>query len=490
MSSQLIPEKLRRTSDLIRNEIDTIQALQMHYKEFAEQRLKQLKYIVKENEKTAIVIGASMGGLLAARALADHFAQVTLLERDVFPEPGENRKGVPQGKHAHVLWALGRDIMERYLPGLAEELTRLGAVNIADVGSNVRWFDKGGYYQPGASGVAGIGVSRPTLEAAVRKRVLALPNVRAFTGCNVLDLVTTANKERITGVRLVRNGARGSQERMMADLVIDASGRGSRSPAWLEKLGYQRPPEEEVRIGLGYTSRFYRHRPGRWPGLNGIVSMAHPPNKRLGALCDQDGDRWVVTLAGYLRMGGELSVLGLISVSLEFYLIFAYEIQKNAAYGRATLTVKVEVLFFSTSVEITVEKRIERLREEMSKGKNREVNDRELALFDRLHEALEAEIPLRDLPYTPTEAASLRGYRFLTMKPQMALLNIGDDEEEPADVMEALAEKLPPGSLTSDEKQTFPTPAEMGSLMVAVGLPSCSFLACRWTTAAPALWAA
>ena len=63
------------------------------------------------------------------------------------------------------------------------------------------------------------------------------------------------------------------------------------------------------------------------------------------------------TLAGYLRMGGHLSVLGLISVSLEFYLIFAYEFAKNAAYGRATLTVKVEVLFFSTSVEITVEKR-------------------------------------------------------------------------------------------------------------------------------------
>jgi hypothetical protein len=69
----------------------------------------------------------------------------------------------------------------------------------------------------------------------------------------------------------------------------------------------------------------------------------------------QDVD--AATLAGYLRMGGELSVLGLISVSLEFYLVFAYEFAKNAAYGRATLTVKVEVLFFSTSVEITVEKR-------------------------------------------------------------------------------------------------------------------------------------
>jgi hypothetical protein len=63
------------------------------------------------------------------------------------------------------------------------------------------------------------------------------------------------------------------------------------------------------------------------------------------------------TLGGYLRLGGELSILGLISVSLEFYLIFAYEFAKNAAYGRATLTVKVEVLFFSTSVEVTVEKR-------------------------------------------------------------------------------------------------------------------------------------
>jgi hypothetical protein len=69
----------------------------------------------------------------------------------------------------------------------------------------------------------------------------------------------------------------------------------------------------------------------------------------------QDVD--AATLGGYLRMGGELSVLGLISVSLEFYLIFAYEFAKNAAYGRATLTVKVEVLFFSTSVDITVEKR-------------------------------------------------------------------------------------------------------------------------------------
>jgi hypothetical protein len=62
------------------------------------------------------------------------------------------------------------------------------------------------------------------------------------------------------------------------------------------------------------------------------------------------------TLSGYLRMGGYLSVLGLIKVSLEFNLSFTYDGVKDKAYGRATLTVKVEIVFFSTSVEVTVEK--------------------------------------------------------------------------------------------------------------------------------------
>jgi GTP-binding protein YchF len=92
---------------------------------------------------------------------------------------------------------------------------------------------------------------------------------------------------------------------------------------------------------------------------------------------------------------------------------------------------------------ITVEKRVERLRDEMSKGKNREANARELMLFERLGEALEAEISLRELPFTPAEAVALRGYRFLTMKPQMVLLNIGDDDPEPTEALAALAEKCP-----------------------------------------------
>jgi len=251
-------------------------------------------------DKKALVVGASMAGLLAARALADHFEQVILLERDTFPQPGENRKGVPQGKHTHVLLSRGLDIMDTLLPGLKEDLVQAGAVPITDVSQQAHWFSYGAFHQPGASGISALGVSRPTLEALVRQRVLDLPNVRAIQGCNVTGLVMSAKNDRVTGVQLVRRLEGADQEKLIADLVVDASGRGSRSPVWLEEAGYKRPPVDEVQVGIGYTSRFYRRRPEHLPGLHGIIFLSNPPHKRLGVLIAQDKNRWVVTLGGYL----------------------------------------------------------------------------------------------------------------------------------------------------------------------------------------------
>ena len=92
----------------------------------------------------AIVIGASISGLMAARALANHFSQVMIIERDVLPPPGEPRKGVPQGRHAHVLLAHGRDVLESFFPGLTQELASLGAM-VGDASETVRWFANGAY---------------------------------------------------------------------------------------------------------------------------------------------------------------------------------------------------------------------------------------------------------------------------------------------------------------------------------------------------------
>lgn len=249
--------------------------------------------------RKAIVIGASMGGLLAARALANHFAQVTLLERDSFPAPGENRKGVPQGRHAHAVLAQGLQIMEGYFPGLTDRLVSLGA-DYGDVSDLARWYHEGDCHQPTVSGVNAINVSRPRLEAEVRARVLALPNVQAVEGCDVLGLLASPDNGRITGVRLIRRKAGSAEESLVADLVVDASGRGSRSPAWLETLGYERPGEEAVKIGVTYTSCQYRRRPEHMPGVNALIVAAAPHNPRAGVLLSQEGNRWMLTVAAYL----------------------------------------------------------------------------------------------------------------------------------------------------------------------------------------------
>lgn len=247
----------------------------------------------------AIVIGASLGGLVAARALADAFSQVTLVERDAFPPRGQNRKGVPQGFHAHALLARGREALDDLFPGLTEALLQQGALT-RDLSADLLWFNHGGYHQQAESGLHGLALSRPLLEGEVRARLLAHPNVRALESCDVLGLAASADHSRITGVRVIRRAAGSSEEVLAADLVVDASGRGSRSPAWLEALGYPRPPEGQVRVGVGYATRYYRWDPQNPATRSGLVLAGQAPSFRGGVILRQEGGRFVATLGGYL----------------------------------------------------------------------------------------------------------------------------------------------------------------------------------------------
>ena len=108
-----------------------------------------------------------MGGLLAARALADHYEEVTVLERDTLPETNEPRKGVPQGRHAHGLLARGREVLDQLFPSLSEEMVAQGAV-YGDIVDQVRWFNHGVYLLNAPSALFGLLVSRPMLEDGVR----------------------------------------------------------------------------------------------------------------------------------------------------------------------------------------------------------------------------------------------------------------------------------------------------------------------------------
>src|SRR5262245_13078640 len=181
----------------------------------------------------AIVIGGSMAGLLAARVLSDSYREVIVVERDAFPAAAAQRRGVPQGRHTHALLAGGSNALERLFPGFAAALIEAGAIS-GDVSRDCRWFMERGYLSRPDSGLNALFVSRPLLEAAVRERTFALPNIRRRENAAATSLVVSEDRGRVTGIKV-------DGEFLGADLVVDATGRGSRTPQWLQKMGYQPP---------------------------------------------------------------------------------------------------------------------------------------------------------------------------------------------------------------------------------------------------------
>ena len=246
---------------------------------------------------TAVVVGASMGGLLAVRALSGHFERITVVERDVLPDSEEARKGVPQSAHAHGLLASGYGIIDAYFPDIMAELEARGAPR-GDVVGDFLWFQYGHWKLRHDSGLRGITVSRPCLESAVRQRVKALRNVTFLEGADAVRPTFDGATRRVTGL-VVRPRDRGVEQTLEADLVVDASGRGSQSPKWLEQMGCGRPEEVSVQVNVGYATRTFARKPGEFFGsMGGIVSGTPPASTRYGAVLAAERDRWVVTLVG------------------------------------------------------------------------------------------------------------------------------------------------------------------------------------------------
>lgn len=245
----------------------------------------------------AIVIGASMGGLLAAAALARHFTRVTIVERDDLAAAPQARKGAPQASHAHGLLTGGREAMEILFPGLTESLVGQGALT-GDILDDSVWFAHGVYLARARSELAGLLVSRSLLEAEIRRRLLHLPNVRMISRVAVSGLGFDRTSGRVTGVRA--EGATPAEEALLAaDLVVDATGRGSRGPKWLRELGHDAPAEEEVEVGISYTTRLYERCPDDIGGKLVALVGGYAPSWRFGVALAQEGDKWVVTLGGY-----------------------------------------------------------------------------------------------------------------------------------------------------------------------------------------------
>lgn len=275
----------------------------------------------------AIVLGGSVAGLLAARVLSDYFTQVTIIERDTLPTEATDRKGVPQGRHLHALLARGYQIMTELFPGFREDLLAAGAL-IKDISENVRLY-QGCYSIQIKTGIAAAFVSRATLETLIRRRVLALPNVTLRQNCAVETLLTTIDGEQVTGVTVYDRQTE-QTERCNADLVVDATGRGSPTIKWLAGLGYAPPTESTVDVGVGYATRSYRRTVTDDKANALLVAPSTQAETRSGGCFPIDGQRWLVTLTGRFGDHAPTDEAGFLEFARSLPTPELYQLMKNA----------------------------------------------------------------------------------------------------------------------------------------------------------------
>ncbi|MEV0635252.1 FAD-dependent monooxygenase [Streptomyces sp. NPDC050619] len=249
---------------------------------------------------TALVIGASAAGLFAAAALSE-FANVVIIERDHLPDGPEPRRGVPQARHAHLVWSGGVLAFNALLPGLTDDVVARGgrmAHIMADMVSrapNEVWFRR--FL---ATHHRNVVCSRDLLDAVIRDRVLDHPRIILRENTTALSLKGDA--ARVTGLR-VRSGE--EELTISADLVVDASGRGSRAAQWLIDLGLAKVTEREVNAGITYATRLYKapaSASSDFPLINVQANPASPPSQG-GIILPIENNQWLVTLGG--TRGGE-----------------------------------------------------------------------------------------------------------------------------------------------------------------------------------------
>ncbi|CAI7977078.1 FAD-dependent oxidoreductase [Frankia sp. Hr75.2] len=251
----------------------------------------------------AVVLGASVAGLLAARVLAEHVGQVTVIDRDdVTPTAAAgHRGGAAQGRHLHALMERGRQILDELYPDFTAKIAADG-VPTAETLVGTRWYFDGARVTPVPTGLTSVLASRPALEAALRAATLGHDRIRLLPGLRAVGLVRGSGSTRaagVVGVRVEPPAGDAPARTVEADLVVDATGRGSRASEWLADLGFDIPREETVGVDLAYASRTYRRWPTDLGGDLGVI-ISTLPGRRGGGAVAQEGDRWIVTLAGML----------------------------------------------------------------------------------------------------------------------------------------------------------------------------------------------
>lgn len=239
----------------------------------------------------AVVVGASVAGLLTARVLADGFDRVTVIERDELADDPGPRDGAPQARQPHLLQEAGRAIIEDLFPGYGEDLVSEGGL-IIDGASDFNFYDEDGYVAQPPTRMPVYAGSRPLLEYVIRKRLSEFDGVRLRDGSHVVAYRCDETGETVTGVEIRENG---SEAALPADLTVDATGRASRTPTWLEKQGYTPPDVAEVTVDLAYSTTTVERDAD---DERAFWAPASPPYTRGGGALPIEGDRRQVVMHG------------------------------------------------------------------------------------------------------------------------------------------------------------------------------------------------
>lgn len=248
--------------------------------------------------KQAVVIGAGMGGLAAAGAVADYFDHVIVLDRDSLPSSALPRAGTPQAHHTHALLGGGRLALESLFPGFTAALAAAGAASHRAglaVLTELPGFDP---FPQRDLGWDVYSMSRPLIEHVVRQQLEKRRNVELRERCRVAEIVMADGAGgAASAVRLAdRNG---SGETVAADLVVDSSGRGSLSLAALRATDHPVPEETIVGVDMAYATGVFSIPEDASRHWKGAATFPKAPRERRGALMlPIEGNRWILSMGG------------------------------------------------------------------------------------------------------------------------------------------------------------------------------------------------
>ncbi len=246
----------------------------------------------------AVVIGAGIGGLSAAGALAGYFAQVDVLERDHLPDSVRSRAGTPQDRHSHGLLAGGLEAIGAIFPGIEGDLECAGAVRVRTTQDVCYERADIGMLPQRDLGRSLLCATRPLIEAVIRQRVRAHTNIRLHSGARATEIRPASSAGATASVRF--GSEAGRSETLHADLVVDASGRGGLTLSMFDAIGWNRPEVSEVGMDLHYATVLVQIPADAPTGWKLALTLPDPPHSaRHGVLIPVEENRWTVTIADH-----------------------------------------------------------------------------------------------------------------------------------------------------------------------------------------------